>query len=338
MTIANTALLDTLADCLESGVSLVDALERIGTAGGAAGPWAERIRRSVRAELPVAAVLRASSELDDDELSLLAAEGAATVAADLLHAVVLRRCRRRARRRAILGGLVGPFVIGALTVILDPLPALVSGGAYLWPACRGLLVLTVLALALVTGIPALLGRQRLRSSALRLCTTVPGLQSLATLYAEEELTGALAAFIDDGAVKNEGLAAIASFLAWSPLRDPLRIAVSTARPVSAELPMGGLEPLAHYLSLATNLAVVGGVASKRLADRLVRCTETLAALLTARLRLLTRVFAYGLVVLFSITSLVGIISRGLPGMPAIPGVTTSPDQQQLDDLMKQLGQ
>lgn len=229
-----------------------------------------------------------------------------------------------------------PIVFGALTVAIDPLPNLVTGGAYVWPVLRGLFALATLTLAVGAGLPALLRHPRVRHGALRLCAAVPGVRRLSALYAEEELTTALAAFVDDEGVKTAGLTAAASLLAWSPLAEALRLATRSVRRPSGALPMAGLEPLAHQLSLATDLAVIGGVASRRLAERLGQRGETIALLLTARLRLAVRVGAYALVVLFSVNSLVGMISRGLSGMPTLPGGATSPDQKQLEELMKQL--
>lgn len=336
MLTADAALLDALADCLESGDTLFEALEKVATAGGAAEHWAHEVRRSVRTEVPVARALRESNVLDDDELSLLSAEGADVVVASALHAVALRRRRSLARRRAIRWGLVGPFGFGALTVVLDPLPNLITGGAYLWPVLRGLLALFILTFAIVAGIPALFRDQRARPRALRLCTAVPGVRRLAALYAEEELTTALVPFVDSGEVRTAGLTAAASILAWSPLREALRVATRQVRSPSKPLPMGGLEPVARQLSLATDLAIVGGVASKHLAERLTQRAEAITLLLTARLRLVARIGAYALVVLFSVSSLVGMISRGLPGMPTLPGGATSPEEKQLEELMKQL--
>ena len=122
----------------------------------------------------------------------------------------------------------------------------------------------------------------------------------------------LAAFVDGGEVTPAGLMAASSLLAWSPLGEPLRIATQSVRPAPDPLPMGGLEPLAPQLSLATDLAVVGGVALKRLADRLAQRGEAIASLLTARLRLLVRIGAYALVAVLSVNSLVGLISQGSP--------------------------
>ena len=88
MITTDAALLDALADCLESGDSFFEALEKVTMAGGAAEEWAQRVRRSVRAEVPAAAALRESNVLDDDELSLLSAEGADVVVANVASGLI----------------------------------------------------------------------------------------------------------------------------------------------------------------------------------------------------------------------------------------------------------
>ena len=103
--------------------------------------------------------------------------------------------------------------------------------------------------------------------------------------------------------------------------------------------MGGLEPAAARLSVATRLAIVGGVASEapRGAPRHPRA-DVVSTLLTERLRLVLRFGAYAVIVALSLSSLVGIISRGLPGMPTLPGGAAGSEQKQLEELMKQLDQ
>jgi hypothetical protein len=333
MVITDPDLLDALADCLESGDTLLEALERVATASSTTAIWADRVRQAVLSDVPAARALRDANVLDDDEQWLFPAEDSGAAVASMLRAVALRRRRSVARRRAILRGLVAPVGLGALTVVLDPLPNLVTGGDYVWPLLRGLLALSVLAVAVVAGIPALLRRPR----TLRLCTAVPGVRRLAALYAEEELTTVLVPFVDGGEVRPAAFPATASFLGWSPLGEVLRATAASVRPPSAALPVGGLASVAHRLSPATRLAIVGGVASKRLAQRLSQRGETISALLTARLRLATRIAAYTLVVLFSVSSLVGMISRGIPGMSLLRGGATSPDEnKQLEELLKQL--
>jgi hypothetical protein len=143
-------------------------------------------------------------------------------------------------------------------------------------------------------------------------------------------------FVDGEEVRAAGFTAAASLVAWSRLGETLRLMGTVPSP-STPLPMGGLEPLAPHLSLATNLAIVGGVASKRLAERLTGRRDAVAVLLTARLRLVVRIVAYALVVALSVSSLAGMVSRGLPGMPTLPGGVTNPDQQELEELLKQMG-
>jgi hypothetical protein len=339
MITTDVALLEAVGDCLESGDSLSHALGKVAMAGGAAGWWTEYVGRSVRGDGSAASALRATGLFEPDELTLLPTEGSDAAVGGPLHAVAQRRRRGLARRRAVLWSLVGPFAFATLTVLLDPLPNLVTDEPFLWPLMRGVLVLVILALGFFVGLPALLRNQRARSGLLRACSAVPGLRWFTTLYAEEELTTALVPFIEGQEVRVAGLLATSSLLAWSGLGAPLRGAAASARPAStgpAALPMGGLEPVARQLSLATNLAVLGGVTSKHLAQRLAQRGEAISTLLTARLRLAVRIVAYAFVAMLSISSLVGMISRGLPGMPTLPGGDTTPDQQQLEDLLKQL--
>jgi hypothetical protein len=330
------ALLDALADCLESGDTLLEALAKVATAGGAVEDWARHVRPSVCADVAIARALRESNVVDDEELSILSAGGAGAALGPALRAVVLRRRRSVARRRALRWGLLGPFVFGAVTVVLAPLPEIVTGGSYVWPVLRGLFALAFLTLVIIVGVPALLRGPRARSRALAFSTRVPGFRHLAALYAEEELTAALAPFLGAGDPSAAAWTAVASLLAWSPLGEALLAASRTVRSPAKPLPMGGLEPLARHLSAATSLALVGGVASKRLPEQLARRGEEIAPRLTAHLRLVTRLGAYALVVLVSASSLVGMIARGLPGMPVFPGGATSPDQKELEDLLKEL--
>ncbi len=336
------ALLDALADCLESGDTLSEALGKVATAGPAAAEWAQQVHRPLRAGVPATRALLESGVFDDEERALLSTDGEVALA-PALRAVAARRQRSVARRRALRWSLAGPLAFAALTVLLDPLPELVTGGAYAWPVLRGLLVLAVVTLAIVAGAPALLRRKQARVRTLRICARVPGVRRLAALYAEEELAIALAPFGDRGEITATGMKRIAALLAWSPLGEGLAVAsrpVAPATPLPMEGPMGGpmggLEALAGLLSPATDLAILGGVASKRLQERLARRGEAIALRLTARLRLVARVAAYTLVVLFSASSLAGMISRGLPGIPTLPGGAASPDQKELEDLLKEL--
>ncbi len=336
MTTTDAALLEALGDCLGAGDTLPQALGKVSLAGGAAGWWAEQVRRSARTDVPAAVALRGTRLFEPDELSLLPEGNSDAALALPVHAIVLRRRRSATRRRAVLWGLTGPFLFAALTVMLDPLPNLIGDEPFLWPEIRSFLVLTALGLGIFLGLPALLRRSSARAGILRACSAVPGLRWLPALYAEEELTTALAPFVVDEQVTPAGLTAAASLLGWSSLAPTLRGAAASERPDTA-LPMAGLEPIARQLSLGTNLALVAGVASRQLARRLTERGDAVATLLTARLRLATRIAGYAVVVMLSVSSLVGMISRGLPGMPTLPGGATTPEQQELEDLLKQIG-
>ncbi len=335
----NPALLDALADCLAAGDPLGTALGKVAVAGTPAGIWAAHVGRSLPPDHPIGAALDSANAIDADEQALLSAEGARDRAAAVLRAVALRRRRHGERRREVLQGLLGPILIGVLTVFLDPLPDMIGGGSYFWPLVRGLLALALLVGIVVGVLPALLRDPRIGPTVLRVSAALPGLGWLAARYAEEELTVALAPFVEGSAVSGAGLGAAASFVAWSPFAETLRTSRRALDPASglpSTLAMGGLEPLARQLSVDTNLAIIGGVACGQLAERLTARGDALSTLLTARLRFLVRLGAYALVLVFSLVSLAGLLARGIPGMPTLPGGSESAEQKQLDELMKQL--
>jgi hypothetical protein len=327
--------LEALADCLEAGNALEESLGMVAAAGPAAAALAGRVRRSTRRDQPVAAALRDSGLVDDDERAMLDAAGVGELIPELLRALAVRRRRRVGRRWTLLRGLVGPFVVGAITAVLDPLPNVVSGGDFVLPAVRGLLLVIVLSAASVLGVGALFTSRRTRGPVLRVVSSLPGAAWLAGLYAEEELTTKLMPFAGHGAVTDAGLAAAAVALDWSPLVTPLRVG---ARTDDARKPLGGLEPIARLLSLDTNLAVVGGVAARRLAERLRQRSDAIADVLTSRIRLLVRLGAYGIVIVWSTVSILGTLVRGVPGMPTLPGGAVTGDEKQLEELLKQLQQ
>lgn len=238
MTTTDAALLEALGDCLGSGDTLPQALGKLSLAGGAAGWWTEQVRRSARTDVPAGPALRGTRIFEPDELSLLPEGGPDAAAAMPLHAVVLRRRRGTARRRAVLLGLVAPFGFAALTVMLDPLPNLISDAPFLWPEIRGFFLLCLLGVGIFVGLPALLGRSGARARILRICSAVPGLRWFTTLHAEEELTAAVVPFIVEEQVTPAGLLAAASLLSWSPLAPTLRSAAASERPAGVVLPMG----------------------------------------------------------------------------------------------------
>jgi hypothetical protein len=336
MTATTPLLLDTLADCLSAGDSFPVALGKIGAAGPAAGVWAAHVGNSAHGATKVGDVLGASGLIDDVERTLLATEGAEGGLPALLRAVAERRRRQITRRATLLRGLVGPFLVAAITVVLDPLPNLLGDGDFAWPAVRGLLLLCALSLAAVVAVRWLFGDPSARRVTLRAIMSVPGARYFGALHLEEELTTALAPFAVGGAVADTGLRVAASVVAWSPIAEPLRLSGRADRATAdPPAPMGGLAPLAGKLSPETHLAILGGVATKRLGERLAARGNAISAQLTQRTRLLVRVSAYGLVLVLSTISVVGMVGRGLPTMPNHSHLGAA-DQKQLDELMKVL--
>jgi hypothetical protein len=231
--------------------------------------------------------------------------------------------------------LASPVTMLALGVVLNPLPNLIEGGPFVSPVLAGLFALFGATLALVVGVPALLRRAGTRARALRFCSAIPLGRWFAAQYAEEELLTILAPFVRDGEVSAAGFEAAAALLSWSRLGEPLREAARSPHTPSEALSLGGLAPLAPHLSLPTSLSVIGGAASKRLAQRMSERSDAVATLLTSRMRMAVRVVAYTLVVAFSVGSLVGLASRGLPEIPGLGG-QGGQDEKELQELLKQL--
>jgi len=331
MTASDAALLDVLAACLGAGVPLPDALSRIEAAGHEASRWVQRVRPFARPGSSVESALFAARAIDATERAILASAVTPAAVAGVLHALVLRRRRRADRSRTILRGLLGPFAIAALTVILDPLPNLIGSGSYVGPVFRGLLALGLATAFVVAGVPAILRSPSLGPRVLAACSKLPGLDWLTARHAEAELVTTSAPFVERSEVGHAGLLATSALLAWSPLGERVRVAALA----SANAPEAAFAMLAPQLSLATNLAIVSGTASGQLAAHLAARGEEIAAQLTSRLRLAVRVAAYTLVVLLSFASLVNMVSRALPGT-SLPGATFSEEQKELDDIMREL--
>ncbi len=327
-------LLDAFADCLQAGEPLDGALTKVALAGLTGSRWAQHVRRFARRDTTIAATLRAAGVLDDHEQALVSAPGADEVLPDLLRAIATRRRRRATRASAVLRALVGPFFFAALTVVLDPLANLVTGGDFLWPATRGLVLLVVATLAAIAGTRAALRGAKSGPAFIGLVSRLPVARILGQSYLEEELTTFVAPFAAGGTISPAGLRAVFSVLEWARLPPELGPIAEHAAPG-----MSGLEAVAKRLSLETNLAIIGGVASGRIAARLRERGDAIATVLTARLRVLVRAASYALVVVLSIGSLANMVARGLPGVPHLPGghdLGEASEEKQLEELMKEL--
>jgi hypothetical protein len=287
----------------------------------------------VRGDGSVESALHAARVIDAREQSLLAVAVAPDAVESLLHALAARRRRRDALRRLILHGLVGPFAIAALSVLLDPLPNLFVGGeSYIGPVFRGLSVLGLVTALVVLGVPAALRSPRIGPRIVELCASLPGLSWIAARHAEAELATMSAAFVGRSDAGTGGLLAASAMLAWSPLGARIRDAATA----NAATPEWALAKLAPYLSVETNLAVVGGIASGRLAADLATRGEALAAEVTRHVQRGVRVTAYTFVVLLSLASLASLVSHALPFASPFTGATPTTEQKELDDIMKLL--
>ncbi len=331
MKTSDAALLDVLAACLGAGAPLPEALSRLEVAGPEASRWVQRVRPFVRPGGSVESALFAARAIDASEHAFLASAVTPDAIAGVLHALVLRRRRRDVLRSAIFRGLLGPFAIAALTVILDPLPNLIGSGSYVGPVFRGLLVLGLMTALVVVGVPAMLRSPIYGPRALAICARFPGLDWLAARHAEADFVTMSAPFVARPEVGSAGLLATSALLAWSPLGQRVRAAALGGATAQG----AALAAVAPHLSLATNLSIVSGTASGHLAARLTERGEEIAAELTKSLRVAVRVAAYTLVVLLSLGSLASMLSRALPGA-SLPGATLTEEQKELDEIMREL--
>ena len=175
------------------------------------------------------ASLHAARAIDPTEAALLTLAVTPDATERLLHTLAIRRRRRATLRSAILRGLIGPIAIGALTVVLNPLPNLVGNASYVGPVLRGLFLLGLATAFVVAGVPALLRSPSIGPRVFALCARLPGLAWIASRYAEGELVTVSAPFVARSEAGSEGLLAASTMIAWSPLGEKVAPRRSRAR-------------------------------------------------------------------------------------------------------------
>jgi hypothetical protein len=329
---SDTHTLDALAACLRAGLPLDDALLRLETAGGGASRWVKRVRPFVRPGETVEKALAGAGTIDEGEQALLAPATTPDAVAGLLEAISARRRRRARLLRSVLGGLLGPFAVAAITVVLNPLPALLFGsiGEYVGSVVLGFLVLGVVTGLIAVGLPVLLQSPKAGPRTLGLLARIPLVDLLVGRHAEAELLTIVGPYTGGPEAAPAAMAAAAAVLDWARLG-------RAARATTAEEPAGALVRLAPHLSQATNLAVVEGVAGGKLPARLAARGEEIDAALTKNVRLVARIVAYTLVVVLSLGAYVDLVGRALPGgnIPLLEGMPSG-EQKDLDELMREL--
>ncbi|MCB9524914.1 MAG: hypothetical protein H6702_16260 [Myxococcales bacterium] len=120
--------LEGLAELRAAGRSSAEAVQALSRAGGLVGAWAAPLARSVEQGVDLGLALARTHSLTAAELAQVGGPGAAGEPL-ALHAVIDARRQRLGRRRRLLGALVLPGIIGALTVLpVRGLGLLLGGG------------------------------------------------------------------------------------------------------------------------------------------------------------------------------------------------------------------
>lgn len=333
-------LLEALSDCLDGAdrADLVSALTTLERAGGGASLWAHALTLSVRGGSNATAALAQSGTLEAPELSLLrSVEGIEGALAPALRCIALRRRLRATRARASLAAVIAPLSLMALTLALDPLPALILGGAYFGPVLRALSVMVLAVLVMTALLLLAFVHPRTSPAVMGALSRVPFVGAVVRRHAESELSLVLGAFADEQRVPPHAWKAATSLLGWAPfstaVRDADRALQADDRPADAS------DVLASVVSQTLSLVLVSGSAARRLPERLTAFGERAAEIVTRRVRALLRTLAFAALIALSVQSLAKLVKTsvgGIPGMPGLPGdMSPSAEQKELDQIMKE---
>jgi hypothetical protein len=313
-------LLEALAATLETTGSPVEALELVTRAGPSSARRARSIRNRLR-DGTLATALAAEGLLTSEQRELvnLGEESARLPAA--LRWVVERRRVSRERQRAIRGVAMGPLALAIMTLLTEPLPAVVMGAGSFGHAIFSASLLLAATAALLLGIPRLLAHQTIGARVRALAAAVPLVRALVRLETEERAASIVAAFAN------------ARELALAPLA--ARVVVP--QPYVAALAHAATDPFAPLTTLSESfgLALVAGVQCGDLPARFAAFAAAAARATTARLLAIARVAAYAVVLAVFLHAALQLLAGPLPGMGG--GLGNSPELRELERELESAG-
>lgn len=331
--------LDALADALEAGATLAEALGDLERVGGRTGTWARRFGSLVRGGATFAGAIGQARALRPTELALVRAVERHGALAPALRRVAAARRAEAARRREILRGGSGPFVALVLTILVLPLPDALLGGdyfAFILPALA--LLGGGVALALL-GLPALVRHPRSGPPALAVLVRLPGLGRLVRAHVEAEIAAVQAALVAAGMSANAAHREAASIVSW---RRPAPMpTVSVAKPADVGIvatvirrrdARDGASGLPAECSEAFRLALAAGERAGDLPRRLAAWSAETADSVTARLRTGVRVVLLGTVLASSLWGLHGLLETQTALLGPAGELPLEVDPSQLRDL------
>jgi type II secretory pathway component PulF len=313
-------LLETLAASCEAGLASGETLALIARAGPASARVARQLSEGLRSGTLTAA-LGTSKLLAQEEQPVVAlGEEVGRLPSSLRWAVERNRARSE-RRRAIRGAVIGPLLFAMLTLLAEPLPAVVLSAGTFWTALRPVILLAASATVAFLVLPRIFARAIRSQRAQALLSPVPLVGSLMRLETEASAAALIAAFSD-----SHDLA-----LAPRAVRAVGAGAYADALAVAAADPLASVPTFSEPFALALEVGLRAGDLPTRLAAVHRAAQETL----TVRLRATARVLAFTVLAFVALHGVLKLLSTPLPGLGRDLG--GSPELRELERELENAG-
>lgn len=311
-------LLLGLAAQLDAGVTPSAALAGLAAAGPAAARTARRIEEHLAGHT-LASALAEVGLVDAQEAAVLAIGEEHSGFARALSWALERRAMRRTRRRALLGAVLGPLAFIALSLLSEPLPQIAIGGLSWWVALRAPILRIAGGAFALFALPWILVRAGLGPGVRELGARVPLARALLHHDNEHRLAAMIAAFAEP-----RGLGAAVSA---APVVVPARLAEG--------LVAAAADPQLRstIYSEALELVLIVGARVGDLPNRAHAYYLAEHARLTARLRLLARIVAFGAAAIVAIHGALSLLSTPI-GLGA--GTSSTPEMKELERELENL--
>ena len=313
-------VLEALAATLAATASAHEALAVVGRAGASSARLTRALQNRLRGGT-LAAALTAEQLVSESEAAIVrVAEEAARLPA-ALRWIAARRRAGRERQRAIRAAVVAPLALTLVTLLTEPLPAVVVGAGSFGPAIASAGLVLAVTAALLLGAPRLLAHVRLGARIRAWAAVVPLVRGLVQLETEERASSIVAAFADDRA------------LALAPMVARAVVAPSYA----TALTQAATDPFAPVTTFSESfgLALVAGAQAGDLPARFARYADAAARATTSRLVAVARVAAYALVLAVFLHAALRLVAAPLPGLGG--DIANSPELRELEREIESAG-
>ena len=313
-------LLEALAATLAATASTTEALAVVGRAGPASARRARALQNRLRSGTLATALAAEGLVTPSEEAVVRVGEEAARLPAALRWVAEQRRSGRE-RQRAIRGVVVGPLALALVTLLTEPLPAVVMGAGSFGPAIASSSLLLAATALLLLGVPRLLEHARAGARIRAWAAAVPLVRGLVDRETEARAASIVAAFADERAL------ALA----------PTAARAVVAPPFAAALTQAATDPFAPVTTFSESfgLALVAGAQLGDLPSRFTRFAAAAARAMTGRLVAIARVAAYATVLAVFLHAALRLLATPLPGMGGDFG--SSPELRELERELDSAG-